>query len=133
MEIVAEYLGLKVAFAAFVALYILSRVIMRSALTLLDDDSKLKLVNASSSSIWWYLPLVGLLFLIFMHFESGIVGLLLYIIASMAYNIRWAHQNQFPKPYIARIAVANGLILAGFIVLASGYAIQWWELDNLLQ
>jgi hypothetical protein len=133
MDRAAEYFGLEVAFAAFVVLFILSRVIMRSALKLLGDDSKLKLVDASSRSIWWYLPLVALLILIFVHFESGIVGLILYIVAGIAYNIRWALQNQFPKPYVARIAIANGMILAGFTILAFGYAIEWWALDAMLQ
>lgn len=120
----AEYYGTDVAFVVFIALFVISRIVSRSALKLLDDDSKIKLVDASARSNWWYLPLVPILLLLYWRISIGAMTLLVYVIAGMIYNVRWHLQNQMPKHFVARIVVANCLVLAGFLALALRYVAE---------
>lgn len=124
MSRVAEYYDLDVAFVIFIVLFVISRFVSRSALKLLDDESKVKLVDASSRSNWWYLPLIPILFLIYWRLTIGAMILLVYVLAGMGYNIRWHLQNDMPKQFVARIVMANGIILVAFLFLALGYAAE---------
>lgn len=124
MSRLAEYYGIDVAFGVFIALFVISRVVSRSALKLLDDESKIKLVDASSRSNWWYLPLIPILFLLYWRISIGALALLVYVIAGMIYNVWWHHQNQMPKRFVTRIVVSNCLVLTGFLALALGYVAE---------
>ena len=121
MSRVAEYYGIEVALVVFITLFIISRIVSRNALKLLDDDSKIRLVDASSRSNWWYLPLVPILFLLYWQISIGALTLFVYVIASMIYNVRWHVQNQMPKSFVMRIVIASSLIVIGFLSLALGY------------
>lgn len=124
MSRVAEYYGLDVAFVIFIALFTISRVVSRSALKLLDDDSKIRLVDAKSRSNWWYLPLIPILFLLYWRLSIGALTLFVYVIAGMTYDVRWHLQNQMPKRFVTRVVAANGLVLVGYLSLALGYVAE---------
>ena len=124
MSRVAEFYGLDIAFAVFIVLFVLSRVISRSAMKLLDDESKVKLVDASARANWWYLPLLPIIFLFYWRFVIGAVALIAYVLIGMAYNIQWHYRNQMPKPFRSRVLMANGIIILGFLLLVLGYVAE---------
>lgn len=124
MSRVAEYYGADVAIFVFIGLFIISRVVSRSALKLLNDDAKIRLVDANTGLNWWYLPVIPILLLIYWRISIGAPVLFVYLITGMVYNLRWHVQNQMPKRFILRIVVSNSLVLVGFLALVLGYAAE---------
>lgn len=120
---VTDYFSFEIALGAFIALFIVGRVMSRSALKLLDDEAKVRLVDASARSNWWWIPFLLIIAVFFMNIEIGAIALFVYLAAAIGYNVVWAMKNGMPGAYVRRIAVANGLILTGFVVLGLGYAV----------
>ena len=122
MTRIAEFYNLDIAMILFFALFILGRVIQRNAIKLLDNEARLKLVDASSRSSWWYIPLIGALLLLYLKFWLGIAALLFYFGSAMSYGIYWATRNAMPPAYVKRIILSGGLSLLAIAALGIGFA-----------
>lgn len=112
------------AFAGCIVLIVVSRIVARSALNLLDNESKVKLVDASARSIWFYLPFMVVIGLLFWRFTAGVMALFFYAIFALFYNSWWHYRNDMPLPFQTRIMVSNGIVMAAFLLLAIGFIIE---------
>ena len=113
-----------VALAVSFVLIIVSRAVSHSGLKLLDDESKVKLVDGSSRSSWFYLPLVAVILLLFWHFAVGVIALSVYVIFAMFYNSWWHYKNEMPMRYQTRVMASNGIALSALLVLAISFLID---------
>lgn len=118
-----DEISFETAFFAFVALFVLSRVISRSAVNLLDDAAKLLLVDAGARAVWWYLPLLAVVALSFWRWDVGAAAFILFALSSMAYNVAWYKKNNMPKAFMTRILVSNGIVVLGL----AGLVFVWLQ------
>ncbi len=115
-------MSFEIAVFVFIAVYVLSRFIARSALGLLDDEAKLKLVNANGAHGWSYVLILLVVGLIFWRADVGGPALVVVVAAMMVFNLHWQFKNDMPAPYIARVTFANAMALValGFLVFGHG-------------
>ena len=110
-------------FVAFVLLFVASRLIVRSSVKFLDDDSKIKLVDAGGKYNWMYILVVIAFGLFFVDVRIGLLACFAYFILGVSLNYRWAKKNGLPTQYRNRVVLGNSLILIGFVAIVAQFGL----------
>jgi hypothetical protein len=120
MELDAAVLESYWALGVFLVLFVASRMIVRSAVQFLDDESKIKLVNAAGKFNWMYFVMLATFALFFVNLWLGFAACIAYFLFGVVFNFIWAKKSGLPVGYRKRVALGHGFLLLGFVVLGVG-------------
>ena len=102
--------------AGAIVVFIFSRLMAQRALRYLDEEGKVKLVNAGSKHWYWWI-LYGLVLASLYYLPVvGLVILAILIFGGTAYNIYWVRSNDLPSRYVQVATVSNVVLAVSWVL-----------------